>query len=776
MSDPKTPNDGNLSSWSIPKKSSNTAPQDPSKASSTNASIPRKTGLSNPSVSSKSPPSMQQSIPRKSPPQSHGGIAASIPRKNHNGSGSVQKIEALHGSTAQSHPPSMNSAIPRRHSHPHHSDVSAASANGEPTNPPSSTSSTSSDKYNILSLKPFRVRIDLQGVDLTGGGIQRSTKQQTTRSPAGRPRARDRPDYNELEDSESEEDFLVDSSDEDDHDYGKSKKKKATSTKKIKIKKGRRSPMNETEVAVPSVSAAIKSQLVAGPSVDNIDAIPATAFLDLGNTSVESPPPGTLSTLWYSREVFISVFVVEKILAWKTRHVTQLEWIPESYTEETKPLYPPSIDPAQAAKYSNMALVNPLIWRDPSKRMEVSRLNHQYCPIVMTIVAEAQALEQTELNSNHISQVKTDQDVAINMETDVEGKQQQSSEPEESSQSNEGVPGGLNASKYSATQSIEPSPNVSSSPRFRIKQTYPGTETEREEVFLVKWRGKSHLHLSWERGSDIIKFDQSNSTARNKIQRFVQSQEIAFGPNWKKILEEERSPVANLHPHGESGEEIGDTSSEVGDEEYYPPAVTEVERILACDESEMDLSLYAKQRAINILDEQVKVQEKESGKIKKWNSKDGLADLLTERPWDPEDNVRFVVKWKGLPFADMTWEYWRDIKRDAVDEAEDFWLRQRPPTEETIAESSRPHPHMKLFKKIHESPVYGISNRKRSIAEYVDGQKVPIEEEIATEGFRLRSYQLEGVNWLLFNWWNNRSCILADEMGLVRMNDGTTNL
>jgi SNF2 family DNA or RNA helicase len=33
-------------------------------------------------------------------------------------------------------------------------------------------------------------------------------------------------------------------------------------------------------------------------------------------------------------------------------------------------------------------------------------------------------------------------------------------------------------------------------------------------------------------------------------------------------------------------------------------------------------------------------------------------------------------------------------------------------------------------------------------------------------GLKLRDYQLEGVNWLLWNWWNKRSCILADEMGL----------
>ncbi|CAB1314478.1 unnamed protein product [Coregonus sp. 'balchen'] len=33
-------------------------------------------------------------------------------------------------------------------------------------------------------------------------------------------------------------------------------------------------------------------------------------------------------------------------------------------------------------------------------------------------------------------------------------------------------------------------------------------------------------------------------------------------------------------------------------------------------------------------------------------------------------------------------------------------------------------------------------------------------------GNQLREYQLEGMNWLLFNWYNRKNCILADEMGL----------
>ena len=33
-------------------------------------------------------------------------------------------------------------------------------------------------------------------------------------------------------------------------------------------------------------------------------------------------------------------------------------------------------------------------------------------------------------------------------------------------------------------------------------------------------------------------------------------------------------------------------------------------------------------------------------------------------------------------------------------------------------------------------------------------------------GKRLRSYQLEGLNWLVFSWYHKRNCVLADEMGL----------
>ena len=43
----------------------------------------------------------------------------------------------------------------------------------------------------------------------------------------------------------------------------------------------------------------------------------------------------------------------------------------------------------------------------------------------------------------------------------------------------------------------------------------------------------------------------------------------------------------------------------------------------------------------------------------------------------------------------------------------------------------------------------------------------PIKDSRAYKGENLlRPYQLEGLNWLLFNWYTRQNCILADEMGL----------
>lgn len=292
------------------------------------------------------------------------------------------------------------------------------------------------------------------------------------------------------------------------------------------------------------------------------------------------------------------------------------------------------------------------------------------------------------------------------------------------------------------------------------------------------------MHCSWERAADIQRLDPSNNTARNKIRRFYQSQEVSFGAEWKEVLEEERATAAKIHGHGAAAASPDDEDFQ--DDEFFPPQVLELERVLACDENEMSMPVLAKQRALNIRADQEALRRREAEdlkpeepitddlKTKATKALQGLAGGLVDvakadEPWDPEDNVRYVVKWKGLPYSEITWEFWRDIKADAVDEAEDFWFRQKTPDQSEVNKMlNRVHPHIRDFRKVQASPQYGMSQRERPVGDIGDGVPMKTDEDEADpeRGFRLRSYQLEGVNWLLFNWFNKRSCILADEMGL----------
>lgn len=482
---------------------------------------------------------------------------------------------------------------------------------------------------------------------------------------------RKRPSYEELRDTDSD-DFMTDS---DDEEYGK----------RGRLQKSARPRTSPTDDLVSS-------------------SLTDVVMTDVGADGSDTPPPGTLSTLWYSREDFLNVFVLEKILGWKTRPVVKLEWHDQNDIK--------MLDPTEAKSISHKLLLDEDVWNNRNKRMEVSRINVAQCPVVTVAAANKEGLKEK--------------------------------------------------------------------PRYSLA---PRKDDEREEVLLVKWRGRSHIHCSWERRKDLEKFDPSNNTARNKIRRYFQGQEISMGKNWKQVIENDRA--SNADATAEDGaDDVGE------EEEFFPPQYLEVERILGCDENEMDMKVLAKQRALNLRAEQKVLRQREEEEAK-LESAAQTEDVLHhshkahrlfddlprvsdgEDPWDPEDYVRYIVKWKGLQYAEMTWEYWKDIKRDAVDEVEDFWYRQRAPTlDEVNRITSRPHPHVRDFRKIATSPEFAVSRKLRPIADLGDEADMKLDENGKDEedgkdeskGFQLRGYQLEGVNWLLFNWFNKRSCILADEM------------
>jgi len=584
-----------------------------------------------------------------------------------------------------------------------------------------------SGRIRVVCEAPFIVRIKTKGIPmLPSVPTQRSLSPRTTSGGSSRassvaraPAKRQRPEtvsYKELEDTD-EDDFMTEAEEQE--------------LLRKRVKKRRKKRDNKEANSDDADGSASDGALLVQPSITTV----------LNPNAIEAPPPGVLSTLWYSRECFLHVFVMEKICGWKTRPKVQLAEVgleasprqeAENGGDDTKPASTPLplLDLTEASRLQHKALSSKETWSDPKRRMDISRIHPTNCPVILSMAA-------------------------------TESQKQASSDPAKKRLEVHPVPPPLGASSDSTAS--------------------------REEVLLVKWRGRSYMHCSWERASDIQRLDPSTSnTARSKLRKFYQTQEAIYGPKWKQVLEEERITAAAIHSHGKIGgvEKASPLATAVvseedadQDEEYFPPQFLEVERILACDENEMNMEVLAKQRALNIRDEEEEMNriEQERDFVQRSNSiPDSVATAeqsrTTEddgRSWDPEDNVRYVVKWKGLPYAEITWEYWRDVKTNAVDEAEDFWYRQRAPDLEEVRRlSSRPHPHMRDFKKLQESPAYGVSEKPRPVATLGPDVDKPLPAKSTDPGFRLRSYQLEGVNWLLFNWWNRRSCILADEMGL----------
>ncbi|XP_075033621.1 chromodomain-helicase-DNA-binding protein 6 isoform X4 [Mixophyes fleayi] len=98
-----------------------------------------------------------------------------------------------------------------------------------------------------------------------------------------------------------------------------------------------------------------------------------------------------------------------------------------------------------------------------------------------------------------------------------------------------------------------------------------------------------------------------------------------------------------------------------------------------------------------------------------------------------EEVTHYLVKWCSLSYEESTWELEEDVDPGKVKEFEA--LQVLP--ENTLTE----RPSSECWQKLTCSRTYKNNNE-------------------------LREYQLEGMNWLLFNWYNRKNCILADEMGL----------
>ena len=276
--------------------------------------------------------------------------------------------------------------------------------------------------------------------------------------------------------------------------------------------------------------------------------------------------------------------------------------------------------------------------------------------------------------------------------------------------------------KISANRELAAAKVKGSVPKFNVVTS----TTEREEVFLVKWRGQSYMHCSWERQCDLMKYDQSGQqeAAYGEINQFVQNQVESIGQDWKRISEDSQQAARHCE-------------EDLDDAEYFSPLFLKVDRIIGCNQSALKMGFLARQRALNLRVEReaLKTQEDDDSFM-----------------WDQWDLVLYIVRWKGLEMTEATWEYWSDIKRDFVDEVEDFWLRREELTNEEVKQLVKNiSPCPEHFNKLETSPTYGISNVKCRIAKLddEDDDNVPCEDAGEKLVLMLRTHQLVGVNWLL---------------------------
>ena len=124
-----------------------------------------------------------------------------------------------------------------------------------------------------------------------------------------------------------------------------------------------------------------------------------------------------------------------------------------------------------------------------------------------------------------------------------------------------------------------------------------------------------------------------------------------------------------------------------------------------------------------------------------------------EKNREQDNTYDYLCKWDGLPYSECTWEDGNLIAKrfqSKIDEynarltqqAEDLQLQQQQQTTSGRKRMTITRPR---FVPITVQPTYLAPNESE---------------------FKLRDYQLEGLNWLAHSWCKQNSVILADEMGL----------
>eukprot|EP00941_MAST-03F_sp_MAST-3F-sp1_P003065 g3065.t1 len=265
-----------------------------------------------------------------------------------------------------------------------------------------------------------------------------------------------------------------------------------------------------------------------------------------------------------------------------------------------------------------------------------------------------------------------------------------------------------------------------------------------KEQYLIKWKNKSHLHATWEDASVMsLWFPKGPAKWKQAITMFLKKQEkliwsggvveeFGFNPEFaepEKLLEMKVFPNPTVETMESMAEKKDDAISVDG-----------LEVKMDNTQPQLSLSLGNVEEESSV-DPNVSAVKKYEARIQKLGRRLGCIPPAPTGRW-------FLVKWHGLQHEECTWESEVDLKSTATfrEALERFELQR------SVVQSAPPpkRPSPSMYKELKVSPVYAERPGP-------NGKVIK---------FQLRDYQLIGLNWLLFNWFNRRPSILADEMGL----------
>ncbi|EJD45815.1 hypothetical protein AURDEDRAFT_151858 [Auricularia subglabra TFB-10046 SS5] len=306
-----------------------------------------------------------------------------------------------------------------------------------------------------------------------------------------------------------------------------------------------------------------------------------------------------------------------------------------------------------------------------------------------------------------------------------------------------------------------------------IKQMLP-------REYLVKWQERSYKRVSWVPHGWLV------ATAPAKLKNFVNGTKASPLPLPKGSAAPSKRPTPG--PEDEDDFRIGKASpppEEIGQRVYGPPpACQDAESLIPALWKTVDRVLDVKlwcppgcgksggggkpskrqsgQRVVEDDDE----DESEDDDAEDSRLADALATarLEGEEPdakmlksipeWEKrhgceltEDDIGLVVwgyfKWVNLTYDQCTWE--------------------APPEEgdETYPAFKRAFQRLLASRKV-EVKLKGTASKGNKFREIKGQPNICNDTKLA-----LHDFQLDGLNWLYFNWFKGRSSILADEMGLT---------